>query len=55
MKTAYSTSIIKITKQEAIADAGAIVNFILPVTPVKNVRPVSKPISINLPDGYKLR
>ena len=55
METEYSTSIIQITKQEVKADAGATGYFLLPVTPVKNVEPARKPISINIPDGSKPR
>ena len=54
-KTAYYTPIIKITKQEAMADAGATRHFFLPVTPVNNVQPEIKPITINIPDKSKLR
>ena len=55
MEAAYTTLIIKITNKEAIEDAGATVNFVRPGTPVNNVQPASKTISINLPDGYILR
>ena len=55
MEAAYTTLIIKITNKEAIEDAGATVNFVRPGTPVNNVQPASKPITINLPNGYKLR
>ena len=55
METSYSTSIIQIIKQEAIADTGATGYSLLPGTPVKNMQPSSKPISINIPDGSKLR
>ena len=55
MEKAYYTPMIQITKQEAIADAGATGNFLVPGTPVHNVQPDSKPISINLLDRYKLR
>ena len=54
METEYYTSIIQITKHEAIADAGATGNFFLQRTPAKNVQPARKPIYINLPYGYKL-
>ena len=55
IQTAYSTSIVKITDQDVIEDAGDTGHFILPGTPVNNVQPASKTISINLPDGYILR
>ena len=55
METAYYTSIIKIIKQDAIVDAGSTGHFFLPGTPVKNVQPASKYISVNLIDGSKLR
>ena len=46
---------MKITNMEAIADVGSTGNLVLPGTPVKNFQPVIKPISINLPEGSKLR
>ena len=55
METAYSASVIQIPKQEAISDTGATENFVLPGTPVKNVQPARKPISVNIPDGSKIR
>ena len=55
METAYSTSIIKIAKKNSIAEAGATKTFFLPATPVKNVQPAGKPISINISDRSKLR
>ena len=55
MDTSYSISIFKITKQEAIANAGATGICVLPGTPVKNVQPESKLISINITDGSRLR
>ena len=38
----------------AIADARATSHFVLPGTPVKAVREVTKPLIINLPDGEQL-
>ena len=46
--TAYSTSLMKITKNESIADEGATGNFFLPVTRVKDLQPAIIPISINI-------
>ena len=54
-ETAYSTSIIRITNLEAIADVGATVHFVLTGRLVKNVQLASNLITINLPDGSKLR
>ena len=38
IQTAYSTSIVKITDQDVIEDAGDTGHFILPGTPVNNVQ-----------------
>ena len=53
--TCFNTSLIKIGVDEAIADAGATGHFLLPGTPVIDVMPATKPISINLPDGSVIR
>ena len=37
MKEAYSTSLMKITNKEDIADAGKLVYFVLSGTPVKKL------------------
>ena len=55
IKTTYFTSILHITKKEAISDAGDTGHFFLLVTQVKNMKPARKPISVNLPDGSKIR
>ena len=39
MDMAYSTSVIQISKQEAILDTRATGNFFLPGTPVKKLQP----------------
>ena len=46
---------MNITNKESIADTGARGHFFLPVTAVNNFQPEIKPISINIPDGSKLR
>ena len=55
MDKAYSTLIMKITNREAISDAVATVNFVLPGIPVKNLQSEIKSITVNIPDGSKLR
>ena len=35
----------------AVADAGATVHFVLPGTPVTNIKIARHPLKINLPDG----
>ena len=55
MDTAYSTSIIQISKQYSIANIWATGNFFLPGTLSNNVQPGNKPISANLLDRSKLR
>ena len=40
-----------ISKDIAIADAGATGNFLQPGTPVKNLKPMKNPITISQPDG----
>ena len=41
--------------KQAIADAGATGHFVLSGTLVKNLQPAIKPITINFPDGSKIR
>ena len=55
METEYSTSIMKITNNGPIADAGAYAHFVVPGTLVKNLQQEIKPITINLPEISKLR
>ena len=54
METAYSTSIIHISKQETISDIRVTIHFVLPLILLKNVQPARKPISVNLPYRSKL-
>ena len=49
--TSYTTAQLKIAKNMAVADAGAIGHFVLPVTPVTNINIARHPLKINLPDG----
>ena len=42
---------MNIAKNMAVADAGATGHFVLPGTPVKNVKVARHPLKINLPDG----
>ena len=46
---------MQISKKEAISDSGATGSLVLSGTPVKNVQPASTPISINQPDGSKIK
>ena len=51
----FNTSNIKIVVYMAISDAGATGNVFLPGTPVKNIKPIEKPLCINLPDGEQIK
>ena len=44
-----------IATSEAIADTGATSIFIMEGTDVKNKRPATKPLTINLPDGRQIK
>ena len=52
--TLYTAPAIKRAIDQAIADAGATIHFVLPGTPVTNSRPTTKPLIINLPDGEQI-
>ena len=49
--TNYTTAQLKIAKNMAVADAGATVHFVLPGTPVTNIKIARHQLRINLPDG----
>ena len=49
--TNYTTAHLKIAKNMAMADAGATGHFVLPGTPVINIKIARHPLKINLPDG----
>ena len=49
--TNYTIAQLKIVKNMAVADAGATGHFVLPGTPVTNVKVARHPLKINLPDG----
>ena len=49
--TNYTTAQLNIAKNMAVADAGATGHFVLPGTPVTNVKVERHPLKINLPDG----
>ena len=49
--TNYTTAKLKIAKNMAVADAGATGHFVLPGTPVTNIKIARHPLKINLPDG----
>ena len=55
METAYSTYLMKIKNKEYIEYSGSTVHFLLPGTPVNNLQPAIKPISINISGRSKLR
>ena len=46
---------IAIAASQAIADTGATYIFIMEVTPCKNLCPATSPLTINLPDGTKVK
>jgi hypothetical protein len=46
---------IAIAALQAIADTGATSIFIMERTPCKNIRPAIRPLTINLPDGTKVK
>ena len=51
MHTNYTTAQLKIAKNMAVADAGATGHFVLPDTPITNVKVSRHPLKIKLPDG----
>jgi hypothetical protein len=46
---------IAIAASEAMADTGATSIFIMEGTPCKNLRQAIRPLTINLPDGFKVK
>ena len=46
---------IAIAASEAIADTGATSIFIMEGTPCENLQPAIRPLTINLPDGMKVK
>ncbi len=46
---------ITIATSQAIADTGATSIFIMEGTPIKNIRPATKQLKINLPDGSQVK
>ena len=48
--TNYTTAQLKIAKNMAVADTGATGHFVLPGTPVTNVKVAQHPLKIHLPD-----
>ena len=54
-ETMFNTSSIKIAVDQAIVDAGATGHFMIPGAPVIDVRPATKPLIINLPDGETIQ
>eukprot|EP00978_Attheya_sp_CCMP212_P008669 scaffold20390_cov59-Attheya_sp.AAC.1 len=53
--TAFQAANINILIDQAVADAGATGNFMVPGAPVTNISPTKKPIVINLPDGSQIK
>ena len=51
----FNTPNIKISVDMAIADAGATGHFVLPGTPIKNIKPAGKPLCIKLPYGKQIK
>ena len=51
MEASYNTDALK---KKGILDAGVTGHFVLPGTPVENLKSEIKPISIRLPDGSKI-
>ena len=49
--TNYTTAQLNIAKNMAVADPVATGHFVLPGTPVTNVKVARYPLKINLPDG----
>ena len=47
----YTTAQLKIAKNMAVTDAGATGHFVLPDTPVTNIKIARHPLKISLPDG----
>ena len=54
-ETMFNASTIKIAVDDAIADAGATGHFVVPGAPVLDIKPATKPLIINLPDGETIR
>ena len=55
METMFNISSIKIAVDQAIADAGATCHFMIPGAPVIDIKPATKPLIINLPDGETIQ
>ena len=51
----FNTYKIKIESNQAIADEGATGHFILPGSPLQNIKPATQPLVIHLPDGKTLQ
>ena len=51
----FNTLRINIAIDQAIADAGGNGHFVLTGTPVKNIKPATNPLTINLPDGDHIK
>ena len=49
--TKYTTAQLNIAKKMAVADAGTTGHFVLPGTPVTNIKIARHTLKINLPDG----
>ena len=49
--TNNTTTQLKIAKNMAVVDASAMGHFVLPGTPVTNIKVARRPLKINLPDG----
>ena len=54
-ETMFNTSSIKIAVDRVIADAGATGHFMIPGAPVIDIKPATKPLIINLPDGETIQ
>ena len=54
-ETLFNTGAINIAVDAAIADAGATGHFMVPGTPVLDVRPATTPLIIHLPDGQTIK
>ena len=50
----FNTSHINIAIDQATSDAGATGHFVLPGNPVKNTKPSTNQLTINLLDGYQI-
>ena len=53
--TIFNIGKLNIAVNQAVTDAGATVYLVFPGTPVPDIRPVTNPLVVNLPDGEQMK